>query len=60
MRNERRLRNNKRNKAGNIISRLAYLLDSADGQGRNRTADTRIFSPLLYQLSYLASKNESE
>jgi hypothetical protein len=27
------------------------------GQGRNRTADTRIFSPLLYQLSYLA-KNE--
>ena len=24
-------------------------------QGRNRTADTRIFSPLLYQLSYLAS-----
>ena len=25
------------------------------GQGRNRTADTRIFSPLLYQLSYLAT-----
>jgi hypothetical protein len=25
-----------------------------NGQGRNRTADTRIFSPLLYQLSYLA------
>src|SRR5512135_3519381 len=25
-----------------------------DGQGRDRTADTRIFSPLLYQLSYLA------
>ena len=24
------------------------------GQGQNRTADTRIFSPLLYQLSYLA------
>ena len=24
------------------------------GQGRNRTNDTRIFSPLLYQLSYLA------
>ena len=24
------------------------------GQGRNRTIDTRIFSPLLYQLSYLA------
>jgi hypothetical protein len=25
------------------------------GQGRNRTIDTRIFSPLLYQLSYLAT-----
>lgn len=24
------------------------------GQGRNRTADTRIFNPLLYRLSYLA------
>ncbi len=23
-----------------------------NGSGRNRTADTRIFSPLLYQLSY--------
>ncbi len=30
------------------------------GQGRDRTADTRIFSPVLYQLSYLSrfSKNE--
>ena len=27
------------------------------GQGRDRTADTRIFSPLLYQLSYLAGKS---
>ena len=25
------------------------------GQGRNRTTDTRIFNPLLYQLSYLAN-----
>ena len=25
------------------------------GQGRVRTGDTRIFSPLLYQLSYLAA-----
>ena len=24
------------------------------GQGRNRTTDTRIFNPLLYQLSYRA------
>src|SRR6185312_7292029 len=30
------------------------LLSCFNGQGRNRTADTRIFSPLLYQLSYLA------
>jgi hypothetical protein len=26
----------------------------SSGSGRNRTADTRIFSPLLYQLSYRA------
>ena len=25
------------------------------GQGRNRTIDTRIFNPLLYQLSYPAT-----
>jgi hypothetical protein len=29
-------------------------LNFRGGQGRDRTADTRIFSPLLYQLSYLA------
>ena len=28
------------------------------GQGQNRTADTRIFSPLLYRLSYLATALE--
>jgi hypothetical protein len=34
---------------------LLDLLESVlGGQGRNRTVDTRIFSPLLYQLSYLA------
>src|SRR3546814_1615516 len=27
---------------------------SDGGQGRNRTADTGIFNPLLYRLSYLA------
>ena len=31
-----------------------------DGQGQNRTADTRIFSPLLYQLSYLAASSLGE
>ena len=30
------------------------------GQGRNRTTDTRIFSPLLYRLSYLATFPERE
>ena len=30
------------------------------GQGQNRTADTRIFSPLLYQLSYLAGAHKSK
>ena len=29
-------------------------MQGCGGQGQNRTADTRIFSPLLYQLSYLA------
>jgi hypothetical protein len=28
-----------------------------DGQGRSRTADTLIFSQVLYQLSYLALHN---
>jgi hypothetical protein len=40
-------------------ARCHYLLISLvgmnGGQGRNRTTDTRIFSPLLYQLSYLAT-----
>jgi hypothetical protein len=32
----------------------AYIckLPLYNGSGRNRTADTRIFSPLLYRLSY--------
>lgn len=28
--------------------------ESSGGLGRNRTTDTRIFNPLLYQLSYRA------
>jgi hypothetical protein len=28
------------------------------GSGRNRTTDTRIFNPLLYQLSYRANSFE--
>ena len=30
------------------------------GQGRNRTGDTWIFSPLLYQLSYLPEERNSD
>ena len=34
----------------------AFGLIWRDGaQGRNRTTDTRIFNPLLYQLSYLGN-----
>ncbi len=29
-------------------------------QGRNRTADTGIFNPLLYQLSYLGESGREE
>ena len=38
------------------IGALLTVFDG--GQGRNRTTDTRIFSPLLYQLSYLAAGTE--
>ena len=34
--------------------RLDFIGVLSGGQERDRTADTRIFSPLLYQLSYLA------
>ena len=35
---------------------LAELRCLSGGLGRNRTTDTRIFNPLLYQLSYRAIK----
>ena len=38
-------------KVGQPVERIA-----CGAQGRNRTADTRIFSPLLYQLSYLGNR----
>ena len=38
----------------NHRSKKFQFWDGNGGQGRDRTADTRIFSPLLYQLSYLA------
>jgi hypothetical protein len=33
------------------------LLENLGGLGRNRTTDTRIFNPLLYQLSYQANSS---
>ena len=37
-----------------IVRKLCNLLifSVLSGAGKNRTADTRIFSPLLYHLSY--------
>ena len=37
------------------ICKTLNLLFVQCGSGRNRTSDTRIFSPLLYQLSYRAT-----
>ncbi len=37
----------------NKKKRLSFVrISSVSGTTRNRTGDTRIFSPLLYQLSY--------
>ena len=36
------------------LETAASALAKAHGQGQNRTADTMIFSHVLYQLSYLA------
>ena len=38
------------------MSSMSKSLIGNGGQGRSRTIDTRIFSPLLYQLSYLATR----
>ena len=40
--------------AARRAGRLERVGRELGGQGRNRTADTRIFNPLLYRLSYLA------
>ena len=36
--------------------KILNLLRRTGAQGQNRTADTRIFNPLLYQLSYLGQR----
>jgi hypothetical protein len=38
---------------------IAVSFQNAGGRGQNRTADTRIFNPLLYRLSYPASDANS-
>ena len=42
---------------GQTPSNLSILKEDG-AQGRNRTSDTRIFSPLLYQLSYLGAMDD--
>jgi hypothetical protein len=46
-----------RQSTGLGVSKPVQVVDFYGGQGRDRTADTRIFSPLLYQLSYLAGES---
>ena len=38
--------------------KTAFIMNTVNksAQNRNRTSDTRIFSPLLYQLSYLGPR----
>ncbi len=43
-----------RKKSGKaLVSKRLNLLKNNGAQGRSRTADTAIFSRMLYQLSYL-------
>ena len=46
------MRNARGRKTG--AAKDARIVHFVDGQGRSRTADTAIFSRVLYQLSYLA------
>ena len=43
-----------------VANRNSIILGDYGAQGRNRTTDTRIFSPLLYQLSYLGIPSSFE
>jgi len=42
-----------RRRAGGGVRYTLFFSKLNGAQGRNRTSDTRIFNPLLYQLSYL-------
>ena len=41
------------------LYRMSYIR-TVGASGRNRTSDTRIFSPLLYQLSYRGKYGDQE
>ena len=50
-----RWRKNKAPQRLKPLQGLTFIVDRNGGRGRNRTADTGIFNPLLYQLSYPAN-----
>ena len=52
-------RDREQTRAGRARAAPTVMCEGNGGQGRNRTADTGIFSPLLYQLSYLARSGRS-
>ena len=41
------------------VQKYLSMRKLSGAQGRNRTSDTRIFNPLLYQLSYLGNLQRS-
>lgn len=48
---------------GNVTGNLIHEwrpLEEGGAAGRNRTGDPRIFSPLLYQLSYRGAKHGAD
>ena len=40
------------------VETVQRAVEAMDGEGRNRTGDTTIFSRVLYQLSYLAARRQ--
>lgn len=49
----------KKNALGCWAPKALICLQNSGGLGRNRTTDTRIFNPLLYQLSYQANEDRN-
>jgi hypothetical protein len=44
----------KKKAPSDVFAKCLISFNNSGGLGRNRTTDTRIFNPLLYQLSYQA------